>query len=781
MKKDIKSGLLRYGLAGLVFVVVAGSSVLLRWFSIRINFTIPVVAGIFVVAWFGGRKPGLLLAVLMSATTMYLNPIAPDRSIGAWAFGHLTVFAVLVFIVLIISGRRLVESKLRESEESFRTMANSMSQLAWIAKPDGFIFWYNQRWYDYTGTTPEQMEGWGWQSVHDPEVLPLVMEKWPAAIDAGTEFEMEFPLRGADGKFLGFLTRAVPLKDNEGKVVQWFGTNTDVDQIRRVQESLNSSRAELKGIIESAMDAIISVNETGKIILFNSAAERMFDYPANEAIGQSLDRFIPDGLSHNHSEHIDIFDKTHVTRRSMGSIGALCGLRSNGHKFPIEAAISQIETDGNKVYTVILRDITERKKAEDRNRQLNEELEQRVLDRTAKLDATNDELRKENAARRQAEDILKQSEESTRLIIDTARDAFIAIDSQGNILKWNTQAEVTFGWLTDEMIGRQLSETIIPPQHRQAHKHGLQHFRSSGHGPVVNQRIEITALHRDGHEFPIELTIWPMKIGTSYTFNSFIRDITENKRSEEIIRKLNETLGHRANQLEAANRELESFSYSVSHDLRAPLRHIDGFSKALLEDYSDKLDDQGKGYLDHVRGASQEMARLIDDVLQLARVTRSDMHSDPVDLSELARSVVDEITQDDKKRKVTIQIEDALLAYGDKRLLRILLVNLICNSWKFTSKRIDAEIEFGAEQKDGQTVYFIRDNGVGFDMTYVGKLFGAFQRLHSVEEFEGTGIGLATVARVANRHGGKVWAEAVVDKGATFYFTLPDFKEEING
>ena len=245
-------------------------------------------------------------------------------------------------------------------------------------------------------------------------------------------------------------------------------------------------------------------------------------------------------------------------------------------------------------------------------------------------------------------------------------------------------------------------------------------------------------------------------------------------------RDLERSVQERTAQLQSANKELEAFSYSVSHDLRAPLRHINGFSQALLEDYGDKLDDVGKGYLQDVRGASQQMGHLIDDVLQLARVTRSEMRREVVNLSELAHSVVAELQESEVGRTSTVYIEEGLVTLGDNRLLRIMLTNLLGNAWKFSSKQERAEIAFGKEYNDGEASYFVRDNGAGFDMAYVDKLFGAFQRLHGADEFEGTGIGLATVQRVVRRHGGRVWAEGAVDHGAIFRFTIPDSREADN-
>jgi signal transduction histidine kinase len=229
--------------------------------------------------------------------------------------------------------------------------------------------------------------------------------------------------------------------------------------------------------------------------------------------------------------------------------------------------------------------------------------------------------------------------------------------------------------------------------------------------------------------------------------------------------------------LEEANRDLESFSYSMAHDLRAPLRGIDGFSLALLEDYSDKLDEEGQGHLRHVRESAQYMARLIDDLLMLARVTQAEMHRKPVDLSALARVTAGRVKASAPERQAEFVIEDGLETQADARLLAIVFESLIGNAWKFTRAKPCARIEFGQTHENGHTAYFVRDNGVGFDMAYSKKLFGVFQRLHGPGEFEGTGIGLVTVQRIIRRHGGRIWATGEVEKGATFYFILGETEE----
>ena len=252
-------------------------------------------------------------------------------------------------------------------------------------------------------------------------------------------------------------------------------------------------------------------------------------------------------------------------------------------------------------------------------------------------------------------------------------------------------------------------------------------------------------------------------------FEMLLRGYQEANQS---LRSLNAELSKAKEAAEAANQELEAFSYSVAHDLRAPLRAVDGFSRALLEDCAEALDATGKNHLQRVRNAAQRMAQLIDDLLRLSRVGRADLKPAPVDLSRLAETVSGELQRADPARKVQVVIAPGVVAPGDAHLLRVALENLIGNAWKFTSKVPSARVEFGVDQRDGQPVYFVRDNGAGFDQAYAGRLFAPFQRLHHESEFPGTGIGLATVQRIVRRHGGKIWAEGKVGEGATILWTM---------
>ncbi len=277
---------------------------------------------------------------------------------------------------------------------------------------------------------------------------------------------------------------------------------------------------------------------------------------------------------------------------------------------------------------------------------------------------------------------------------------------------------------------------------------------------------EVMLRRKDGTLFPafLSLSLLYDETGTPEGMVGYAVDISELKRREEELRQL-------AERLEASNRELESFSYSVSHDLRAPLRAIDGFSQALVEDYAERLDGAALDYLSRIRNGAQRLGTLIDDLLQLSRVNRGELQLERVDLAELARSVIEELHAGEPEREVELVLGEEMVVTGDPRLLRAMVANLLGNAWKFTNREEHARILFRRMEEDPR-VFYVQDNGVGFDMRHADKLFGAFQRLHRMSEFPGTGVGLATVQRIVHRHGGRVWAEAEPGKGATFYFSL---------
>ncbi|MGH8728665.1 MAG: CHASE domain-containing sensor histidine kinase [Burkholderiales bacterium] len=366
---------------------------------------------------------------------------------------------------------------------------------------------------------------------------------------------------------------------------------------------------------------------------------------------------------------------------------------------------------------------------------------------------------------------LRKSEERSRLIVDTAHDAFLAFDSEGRLIDWNQQAEASFGWTREEVLGRALVDTLVPERDREKHREGMRRFLKTGEDWSLNRRLEAIALRRDGREFPVEFSMAALATDGGLVFNLFMHDISERREKEREITSLNADLESRARELESSNKELESFSYSVSHDLRAPLRSVDGFSRILEEDYRDKLDAEGRRVLSVIRASSQKMSHLIDDLLTFSRLGRQALKLSKVDMAALALEARGDLEAD--FHPLAISVHPMPGAWGDRALLKQIWINLLSNAVKFSQGRDLQKIEAGGRVDGSEHVYYVKDNGVGFDMQYASKLFGVFQRLHSESEFPGTGVGLAIVQRVAARHGGRVWATSELALGATFYFSLP--------
>ncbi len=364
--------------------------------------------------------------------------------------------------------------------------------------------------------------------------------------------------------------------------------------------------------------------------------------------------------------------------------------------------------------------------------------------------------------RRVALEALRESNNRTNRILESIAEAFIAYDSEWRYTYINETAARWLDRPIEDLIGRRLWD--VYPGLIGALLHATFQEAAGRRQPVQFEEYFET------RDVWLEIRAYPTKEGMSV----FFHDVTERHRSQEEISRLNEQLKHHAAELEAMNAELEAFSYSVSHDLRAPLRSIAGFSRALEEDCGPQLTSDGLDYIDRIRRAAGRMGQLIDDLLNLSRVTRAELHFEPVDLATMAREVVEDfrVADPDRAAKVSVQLPMAALTFGDPRLLRIVMENLLSNAWKFTGNMNEARIEFGIEASERRPVYYVRDNGAGFDMIYARKLFGPFQRLHSAHEFPGTGIGLATVHRIILRHGGRCWAEGLPGKGATFYFTV---------
>ena len=361
---------------------------------------------------------------------------------------------------------------------------------------------------------------------------------------------------------------------------------------------------------------------------------------------------------------------------------------------------------------------------------------------------------------------IDRARDQLQTILDATTAVIYLKDAAGRFIFVNRQFQQLFHVRRDAVIGK-LDAEVLPAAVAQALSRHDRPALKAGEPEEVEDTVPLD----DGPHTYIALK-FPLldSAGAPYAICSVATDITERKRADEALRAAKEAA-------ESANRELESFSYSVAHDLRGPLRSIDGFSQALEEDCADRLDDEGRKYLQFVRESAQHMAHLIDDLLALSRLTRSPLQPSRVDVSALARRILERLGAGDAARHVEYTVEDGVYGHGDPHLIAAVLENLLGNAWKFTSRVPAARIEFGM-QPAATPAYFVRDNGAGFDMKHAEKLFGVFQRLHSADEFEGTGIGLATVQRIIHRHRGRVWAESAPGQGATFYFTLDEGPHE---
>jgi PAS domain S-box-containing protein len=378
---------------------------------------------------------------------------------------------------------------------------------------------------------------------------------------------------------------------------------------------------------------------------------------------------------------------------------------------------------------------------------------QRLRERVAELEAAQ-------AQHEQTEAELRELKRFHEDIAQSVAEGIVLEEEQGCLTFVNPAAAALLGYTPEELLGKPWT-LIVPPDQR---AHVLQADRRRAQG--LTDRYELEVCRKDGTRVPVLVSGGPRFEGDRFVGTlAVLTDISERKQAEEKIRL-------RTLQLEAANRELEAFSYSVSHDLRAPLRAMDGFSRILLEDHAAQLSSEARHYLQRIRENAEQMGELIDDLLAFSRLSRQALRRQQVSLSEVARQAINDLRHELEGRTVELSVGELPACEADPSLLKQVFVNLISNALKFSRERPVARIHVGCERREGECVCFVKDNGVGFDMRYADKLFGVFQRLHRVEEYDGTGVGLAVVQRIVHRHGGRVWAEGEVDSGATFSFTL---------
>jgi len=492
-----------------------------------------------------------------------------------------------------------------------------------------------------------------------------------------------------------------------------------------IKDALKDSEERYRALSNATFEAIF-ISEKGFCIDANQSASDMFGFTHEEFIGI----FGTDVITSEYKELV----KNKMLAGNEESYEA-AGLRKDGSTFPVQIQARMMDYKGKRVRVTAVRDFTHYKKAQE---------------------------------------AIKISEEKFRQLFENSLDAiFWANPETKVIINCNNAAEILLEKERSEIIGKHQT-SIHPTEKADLYKEMFQK-----HTDENGSFDEAVILTKTGKIIPVDISASVVVVGGEQIMQGIFRNITDQKKAEEDLRKLNEELEFRVidrtNKLQELNKEMEAFAYSISHDLRAPLRGINGFSNILLKDYLESLDEKGKDYLKRIGKATQHMDDLIQHLLELPKISRTDLKLVNVNLSNIVNEILTRFHIDEPERITKFKIEKDLIVNGDESLLKVMLENLIENAWKFSKKKPKTEISFGiAKEIDNGRVYFVKDHGIGFDMKYVEKLFLPFQRLHSEKEYQGTGIGLATVQRILKKHDGKVWAESQPLNGTTIYFTLPN-------
>jgi PAS domain S-box-containing protein len=628
-------------------------------------------------------------------------------------------------------SRTVAEEALRlRNQELTNFFENASVGISWVG-PEGTIQWANRAELDLLGYRREEYIGQTVAAFHlDPASSREILKRWRKG---ETLQNHEMRLRAKDGSPRIVSINSSPHYKN-GRLVHTRCFNRDVTERKAAEEALRISQQKLSAIFNQVTVGIVQADQSGRLVLMN--------HRFCEIVGRSMEQLLRFRLQ-------DIIYRDDLPE----GMGAFEKARSEGQESVIEQRY--VRPDGTVVWT--------------RNSIA------RVTDAGGARHIVT--LVEDVSERKRTEAALRTSEEEFRTMFELAGVGKAQIDPSAlQFVRTNRRLGEITGFSASELASKKLLDLIAEEDQPAAHRELDKILR----GEQTSSSIELRGLRKDGSVISVEIStsMAPAADGTPSRLFAVIQDVTERRRAEDEVRRLNAELDQRVQmrtaQLEATNKELEAFCYSVSHDLRAPLRNIVGFSQALLQDYGDKLDEQGKDYLQRAGAAGQRMTRLIEDLLHLSRVARSEMFRSKVNLSQIVQAVAAELRKGEPARSVHWKIASGVTAEGDPRLLRIAFENILGNAWKFTGKKEHPVIEFGQTRQDEERVFFVRDNGAGFEMAYAGKLFGVFQRLHPATDFPGTGIGLATVQRIINRHGGRIWAHAEPGQGATFYFTLPD-------
>lgn len=645
-----------------------------------------------------------------------------------------------IVIIRDITERKEIEHRLKESEERFRGIYENASMGIYRSTPDGRILLCNPALLKMLGyktfeeLSKRNLEQEGFELDANRKNFREVIDK------NGEIIGYEAGWKRKDGSIIHVLENAKAYKDSKGNIVYYEGSVQDISKTKKAIEQLKQSEDRFRTLVESAPEAVF-IQSGGNFVYLNPAALKLFKVTnPNQLIGQPVINFLYSNYKESFQQKI-----SELNKKEISSIEITCLNIDNGF-FEVEVSAVPFTYNSTSSALVFLHDITERKKAETEIRMLNEELEQKVINRTMKLNETLNFVEH---------------------IMSNTNVGFAVYNNNGNcILANNAIAEIVGG--TKDLLLQQNYNTIQSWKENKLYENAKQAFKEQ-----KTKRAEVLLNSSFGKSAWLDCRFTPFKLNNIDNLLLTVNDITERISKEQEIKDLNEELKTNIEQLRFLNNELEAFSYSVSHDLRAPLRAIHGFIQILFEDYSEKLDGEGKRLMNIVQDNTIKMGQLIDDLLAFSRISRSELNKTEIDSNAIVNMAFQSYPIDEQKQKVKLTVANLPNITGDTILMQQVWVNLISNAIKYSSKVENPEIEIGYKENKDAYEFYIKDNGAGFDMQYVDKLFGVFQRLHSNREFIGTGVGLAIVQRIVSKHGGTVSAYGEVNNGATFRFTIP--------
>lgn len=628
-----------------------------------------------------------------------------------------------------VRDRRELELNLRISESVYREQAELLElthDAIFVRDLEGKIVYWNR--------AAERLYGWRKEEARGAISHELLHTEFPRPLSeieslvysSGT-WEGELIHHRRDGSEIVSLSRWALRTDIHGKPAAILESNRDITQRKHEEERF-------RGLLESAPDAMVIVNSEGVIQVVNAQTEKLFGYSRGEMLGEPVEFLIPRRFQEGHRvNRADYTRSPHA--RTMGAGLELYGLRKGGAEFPVEISLSPLRIGEDTLIVSAIRDITDRKRAEE---------------------------------------LIKDTEAKLNLALESARVGAWDLDLVNDSAIRSMRHDQIFGYSTPlpQWGVAEFRKHVLPDDL----EHADSCFAKAMETGHFSMECRIRWPDASIHWISLEGSVSRDETGKPVRMRGVLTDITERRETELAIERQREELARFNSELAAANKELEAFSYSVSHDLRAPLRHIDGFTRILKEEYLAALPEDAHKYLDRIIQAANHMGRLVDDLIDLARIGRKELKLQKTNLNEIVAGEIASLSSVIGDRKIDWRMASLPEMDCDPGLLKLVFSNLLANAVKFTRTRECAVIEIGAGKLNGITNIFVRDNGVGFDPKYADKLFGVFQRLHRQDEFEGTGVGLATVQRIIHRHSGIIWAESQLNHGATFYFTLEKSK-----